>query len=1670
MGTTYKGLTVEIDGDTSKFRRSIEQVTSSIKTAEQQARKLTKASKWDDAAQTRTAAASMEQLSSKIGSTVSKYELLNKAISKNDGLLGSMGTSTKRVSQDLANTTARYSDLNEKLEGYYALIKKVDKAVNGSDARFDKDMSGWDTYAKQVLDKYKASGDTKIELPDMNTDSFVEQIRGAKSAYVELREQMGKLRAGEAFVDAKTEAKALEESLEQVSSKYASLQARSNQAKIDDGLKDITDEAKLSASSLEELKSEASQLQRQLGSDGKVSTALSWLKNLNNQLEEAKSRYEALSTAQGSLTVSSAYRGKTSAQLSIDYDSAKSELAAVTREVEGLRAAESGLVTEQNALRASMSAMDSSTQAFVDTQRQLENVEGQLKTTTSELAAAEERQASAATRLNNVQVAQQFNKLGQEAQQAKTEVSELSSTISKFGKKSIAGSGLVTLGRTTMETLTPAASSALMYMTSSADTIDSAYRDMRKTVNGTEEQFESLKQSAIQFSKTSVVSADTILEIEAMGGQLGITADNLEQFATTVSNLDIATDMDSDTIAEDLGKLGTILGLDSGNYENFADALVRLGNNFPALEGDVMNITTRYASMGKIVNMSTDQILAWATAATATGMKSEAAGSSMQRFVSNMESAASKKSEKWAKVLGMTGDEFSKAFSDDASGTMYKFVEGLADIQAKGGSVNKTLTGLGVTGVRDKQLLEGFSQQMREGSKESNTLKDALEAANTAWQGQSWTASDGSVVQAGDALTEAQKKSEGFSGALGTLQNTGTAALNSIADAASPIVVQLADIAAKAETVFEGLPDGAKLAILGGTITTALAGPIINLAGGFTQAWQALTSVESKMARVKKQAVKLNKLQGQGFLNGVDAVAYAANLEGAVQGTENLGKQTRATTAKVKALSVAVKLSKVAVAGLGVALAAVAAEKVADYVKYMEDTKQATTGLTNSISDAAAKAQGLSALSSTASSSAKSLDSASSSASNLSSTASSSAKSLSELAESQAQLAQSQTETVTELNTTSKTAENAYQTIKDSWGKTDADSLAKMKTAVQQLNDALGSDYSVNEETGKIDKLGKSWKKASKSLREYIDDKKRSLALDAYGDMYKNATQAETEAQSTYDKINAAVSSGKENNYGSQYGEQALEDAKKDLEAAKENREKIESLVTALQKSTTTSNDTALDKLYKAVDSDYLQYFDDPDKMLSKLYKSGMTADTWSSLEGQEGFQENLKNWFNEGGIDEAIAGLNQKYGTELKSVGSDWASNIEVGMLERMHEVGSNNVTSTTFKDMKNDLKGLGIDSSDTTAIDAYVSQIENGKSRVEAAWATVGDSLSQSGLTQDWFNKIWEENGGDASKVIAQAQEAKDAIDGLKQDISEADGTQSVLEVLVNGVPNVLSALGATQTNADELDGTQSVLEVATNGLSNVLSAFGVTQAYADELDGKDVTIDVGTSGAETATQNLESVATAAGQVPKKTQTSVIVQQKQETVTPNVLKGKTSTVKVGVTADTSKAQAGVSALEKKASGLKDKTFKVTAKTDDASSRLKGVKNELDSIKSKSVTVSVHKKTSSSTDSNGAQAHGGIFVPRTVPRFASGGIVTHPTYTAHGLVGEAGTEAIIPLSNGRYVRPFANAVANQMQRHSKQSVTNNYYQVGNVTASDGSQVALAVKQLQRAIRMEQRS
>lgn len=107
-------------------------------------------------------------------------------------------------------------------------------------------------------------------------------------------------------------------------------------------------------------------------------------------------------------------------------------------------------------------------------------------------------------------------------------------------------------------------------------------------------------------------------------------------------------------------------------------------------------------------------------------------------------------------------------------------------------------------------------------------------------------------------------------------------------------------------------------------------------------------------------------------------------------------------------------------------------------------------------------------------------------------------------------------------------------------------------------------------------------------------------------------------------------------------------------------------------------------------------------------------------------------------------------------------------------------------------------------------------------------------------------------------------------------------------------------------------------------------------------------------------------------------------------------------------------------------------------------INGKLSAIKTNiGVNVNVYKTGISKIGVDGSLAGGGI----SLWTAAAGGIATRPTL---GIWGEAGDEALIPLSNREKVRPFAQAVASEMGG----GTTNNYYIDGNLVAADAALAA----------------
>jgi len=686
-------------------------------------------------------------------------------------------------------------------------------------------------------------------------------------------------------------------------------------------------------------------------------------------------------------------------------------------------------------------------------------------------------------------------------------------------------SNIKSIGMTLYSTLTPAISGLGYAMINASDDIDSAYRNMRKTVDGTEQDFQGLYDAALKFSNTHVTSAAQLLEIEAIGGELGIATDNLQEFGEVVASLADSTNLSAEDAATALGHLANIMKIEPDQYSGFADALVRLGNNGASTEEEIVNIAERIGAMGAIVGMSTPDVLAWASTIAATGQNAEAAGTAISKTMSffetavaaaggtmevSMESIGNAVAEGgdqltiFANMAGMTADEFVEAWSSDPEGTfeglsktiegaqgslqkiadvagmtaeefaaMWEsdptaafeaFIKGLNGIEQSGGSADSTLANLGITAVRQKQAIEGLMQTV-------GHLDDNLEMSGNAWNGVSdqWG-------RAGDAANEAAKKAEGFSGQMQILRNMANNALASLGEGAVPILKTLSEMLADATAWFESLSTSSKTAIISlGAVGFAI-GPLLTIISTLITSKQNIANWAATSTGAMAQVARAFGLGGKSMVE---------SLKSAGGGMQAVSIALRS---EFKALGASL-LSSIGTAAVIVAIGAVVAEFIRLYQE-MELVKKSTTGLQKAISGIG---QVTGDFSDKLPAVEHSLEEIHEIAGNL--------------RQQQADLADEISNANTQYSNTAGTVRYYAQTIEDLIGKSGRSETEtnRLKAAIEGLNRECGTSYGLNDYGELIDTQTGKVIDNTEAIWDNVRAREAQATIDYYQDAFDQA-------------------------------------------------------------------------------------------------------------------------------------------------------------------------------------------------------------------------------------------------------------------------------------------------------------------------------------------------------------------------------------------------------------------------------------------------------------------------------------------------------------------------------------------------------------------------------------
>lgn len=259
---------------------------------------------------------------------------------------------------------------------------------------------------------------------------------------------------------------------------------------------------------------------------------------------------------------------------------------------------------------------------------------------------------------------------------------------------------------------------------------ETAVTGVAKTTDLTDEELAAMADSIRSLSTEIPATAEEISAVAEAAGQLGIQKEALLDFTETMVMLGTSTNMTADEAATALARFANITGMGAGEYDRLGATIVDLGNSFATTEQEITEMATRLASAGTLAGISEPGILALAASMSSVGIEAEAGGTAMTETLNAIETAVAGGGEaldEFARLAGMSSEVFAETWQNDALSALTSFIGGLGQLDEQGESTVLVLENLGLTGVRQSNMLKSLGLAAEQ-------MTGAVNLANTAWE------------------------------------------------------------------------------------------------------------------------------------------------------------------------------------------------------------------------------------------------------------------------------------------------------------------------------------------------------------------------------------------------------------------------------------------------------------------------------------------------------------------------------------------------------------------------------------------------------------------------------------------------------------------------------------------------------------------------------------------------------------------------------------------------------------------------------------------------------------------------------------------------------------------------------------------------------------------------
>lgn len=399
------------------------------------------------------------------------------------------------------------------------------------------------------------------------------------------------------------------------------------------------------------------------------------------------------------------------------------------------------------------------------------------------------------------------------------------------------GKSVEKIGSTATKALTIPLTTAFGYAGKQFMDFETGLIGVKKTTGMVGQELKGFGNEISKMSTQIPISSKKLLGLSEVAGQLGIHGQkDLLAFTRVMAEMGSATNLAGEEGAASMAKFANIMGLDVGkNIRNVGDAIVRLGNNYATTENDIMMMSTRLAASGRLVGLTTPNVLGLATAMSSVGINAEAGGSAMSQVLNKLDKAVAEGGEKlemFADVSGMSAQSFAKQWKTDPIKAVEAFMKGLDDTAKSGGNMNMILDALGIKGIREANTVKSLSQNHELLSKAINESSDAYANGN-------------------DLALEAAEAWDSFRNKLQKFKNTMDGILKDVFARIEPVLSKSIEAVTQFATKWQELSDTQKNALAGvilkvGVFAAAF-GPAMTIGGKFIKSIEPITGALSNV-------------------------------------------------------------------------------------------------------------------------------------------------------------------------------------------------------------------------------------------------------------------------------------------------------------------------------------------------------------------------------------------------------------------------------------------------------------------------------------------------------------------------------------------------------------------------------------------------------------------------------------------------------------------------------------------------------------------------------------------------------------------------------------------------------------------------------------------------------